>query len=50
MHKLNLWIPYQRRDDKSLTYVSLYNSTKIMNTDMWGPGLPTPGIIYIFPY
>jgi hypothetical protein len=41
--ELDMWIPYQRRDQDSLTYISIYNSSQLINSDLWGPGLPTPG-------
>ena len=43
LNYIDMWIPYKRQDDTSLTYVSIYSGNKTINKDMWGPNLHSPG-------
>jgi hypothetical protein len=40
---LDMWIPYKRQDASNLTYTLIYDRTKFINPNMWGPNLPSPG-------
>ncbi len=45
---MSVWAPFTRRDTTSMTYVSIYNSTALMDTAMWAPNYPSSGDIYKF--
>ena len=41
---LDMWIPYKRVPNLSnLTYASVYNASRMMAGELWGPNLPSPG-------
>jgi hypothetical protein len=39
----SIWIPYTRQSPDTMTYVSIYNASQVMDPSMWAPGYPSPG-------
>ncbi len=40
---ISIWIPYTRRDMTTMVYVNSYNSSQLMDPDMWADNYPAPG-------
>ena len=43
LNYMRLWIPFTRQSANTMTYVSIYNDSQVMDTAMWASGYPSPG-------
>ena len=42
---VSMWAPFNRRDSTSMEYVSIYNSSALMDPAMWAPNYPSSGAL-----